>query len=173
MQPRADKKREELIQEMKTVFGSDQRRIDHALAVLGYAEQINSVEGGDKLVVTAAGILHDIGILQAERKHGSSAGKYQQIEGPPIARTILERLGFDADRTDHICRIVGSHHTAHDIDTIEFRVLWDADWLVNLPEVLQGKPDTDRKAKIFGIFKTNAGREMALHLLAGPQRSAD
>jgi len=162
-----------LIQEMRHVFGDDRKRIDHALAVLGHANRIGRVEGGDPLVIQAAAILHDIGIHEAERRYGSPAGRYQEIEGPPIAEAILRKHGVSDDCIAHVCRIIANHHSARDIDTLEFRVLWDADWLVNLPEVLQGKPDTDRKAKVFGIFKTNAGRETALHLLAGPQRSAD
>jgi len=76
----ADIMRERLIREMMNAFGADQKRIDHALAVLNYAEQIFSVEGGDPLVVKAAAILHDIGIHEADRKYSSSAGKYQKIE---------------------------------------------------------------------------------------------
>ena len=49
-------------------------------------------------VVRAAAVLHDIGIREAERKHGSSAGKYQEVEGPPIARRILEKLSVDPER---------------------------------------------------------------------------
>jgi HD superfamily phosphodiesterase len=80
-----------LTDEKKKVFGTDKRRIEHALTVLDYAERIRTVGGGDALVVRAAAILHDIGIHEAERKYGSSAGKYQQIEGPPIAEKILRK----------------------------------------------------------------------------------
>ena len=63
---------------MQGLFGNDQRRIDHALAVLGHAEAILATEpAADAEVVTAAAILHDIGIQEAERKHGSSAGRWQ------------------------------------------------------------------------------------------------
>jgi hypothetical protein len=102
---------------MRATFGNDHRRIDHALKVLGYAEQIGQEEPGDPLVITAAAILHDIGIQAAERTHGSSAGRFQEIEGPPIARAILTRLGVDPAATDHVCPIVASHHNARDIDT--------------------------------------------------------
>ena len=108
-----------LIQDMRDLFGSDQKRIDHALAVLGCADHIRSVEGGDPLVIQAAAILHDIGIQAAERKYGSSAGQYQETEGPPIAEKVLRRRGVDEDRIAHVCRIVANHHSARDIDTLE------------------------------------------------------
>jgi len=151
----------ELIEAMKAVFGADQKRIHHALAVLGYAEKLLKTESADELTVTAAAILHDIGIQAAERKHGSSAGHYQEIEGPPIARPILIRLGVDADRVDHVCRIIGSHHSARNIDTPEFRVIWDADWLVNIPAEYPGwEPDRLRPI-IDKVFKTKTGRKLA------------
>ena len=111
----------------------DQKRIDHGLAVLDYAEQIQAAEGGEPLIVRAGAILHDIGIHEAERKYGSSGGKYQEIEGPPIARKILAKYDLGKDVVQHICRIIANHHSAKDIDTIEFRIVWDADWLVNIP----------------------------------------
>ena len=68
-----------VIQQMKLVFGEDQRRIQHAIDVLRCAETILDKEGGDPLVVKAAAVLHDIGIKEAEARYGSSAGKYQEI----------------------------------------------------------------------------------------------
>ena len=150
-----------LIEEMKTVFGSDRRRIDHALAVLHYADMIQEAEGGNPLVVKAAAVLHDIGIHEAERKHGSAAGRYQEIEGPPIAEGILEKLEVDADTIQHVCRIVGSHHSAGDVDTQEFRVIWDADWLVNIPEDHAGLSPEKQAALVARVFKTATGRKIA------------
>jgi hypothetical protein len=156
-----------LIEDMQGVFGDDRRRIDHALAVLGYANEIQAAEGGDAQVVQAAAILHDIGIHEAERKYGSPAGRYQEIEGPPIAEGILRSRGFDEQRIARVCRIIANHHSARNIDTLEFRVLWDADWLVNLPEVFEKNVDADRRARIDKIFKTNTGRRIALRLFTG------
>jgi hypothetical protein len=149
-----------LIREMKAAFGDDQRRIGHALEVLDHAEQIHAVEGGDPLVIRAAAVLHDIGIRAAERKHGSNAGKFQEIEGPPIARPILEGLGVDAGRTGHILRIIGSHHSAGDVDTPEFRIVWDADRLANISEECAGKTPDEGRAFVQKACRTPTGRAM-------------
>ena len=154
--------RERLISEMEEIFGTDKRRINHALAVLDYAEQIQAQEGGDPLVVKAAAILHDIGIYEAERKHGSSAGKYQEMEGAPIAETVLERHGVPPNVVEHICRIIASHHSAKDIDTVEFRIVWDADWLVNLSSDFADASRERLKEVIDKTFKTRKGREIAI-----------
>ena len=157
--------RERLILAMKATFGTDQRRIDHALHVLEHAETILAAQPADPLTVKAAAILHDIGIQEAERKHGSSGPRFQEMEGPPIARAILEKLGVDQSRIDHVCRIVGSHHSAKDIDTPEFRIVWDADWLVNIPEEHAGT-SREKLAKLCArVFKTPKGRTLAEELL--------
>lgn len=160
-----------LIEELKGLFGEDQLRIRHALQVLDYAERILDAEGGDPLVVRAAAILHDIGIQEAERKHGSPAGNYQEVEGPPIARQILEKLAVTPEQTDHICRIVGSHHSARDIDTPEFRIIWDADWLVNLPEECSDSSAGELQSRIERIFRTGTGRSLARGLAARVRNS--
>jgi hypothetical protein len=162
--------RDKLIDEMKKTFDGDEKRIKHALAVLDYAEQIQAVEGGDPLIVKAAAILHDIGIHEAERKYGSSAGKYQEIEGPPIAKEILKRYDFEAEAVEHICKIIANHHSAKDIDTIEFRIILDADRLVNISEEY---PDADRdklQRIINKKFKTKEGGKIAEKLFIKAER---
>lgn len=150
-----------LIEAVKAEFGDDERRITHAFSVLDEAEQILRREGGDPRVVVAAALLHDIGIREAERVHRSSAAKFQEKEGPPIARRIMEEIGFDEETIEHVCRIVGSHHTGGDIDTPEFRIVWDADLIVNMKE--SGKPAGRDRLE---IFRTKSGRDRATVLVS-------
>jgi hypothetical protein len=154
-----------LIEEMKKVFGRDRRRIDHAQQVLDWAERILQREAADPLVVVAAAVLHDVGIPAAQRKHGSTAGRYQQIEGPPVARRILQAAGVDPHRTDHVCRIIADHHSARTMDTPAFRILWDADNLVNLFAGARRPPADDAEALARRLFKTPTGRALALDRL--------
>lgn len=156
--------RELLIDEMKKVFGTDHKRIEHALSVLNYAEQIQAAEGGNPLVVKAAAILHDIGIHEAERKYGSSAPKYQEVEGLPIVEKILKNYRLSDEVVEHICRIIANHHNAKDIDTLEFRCVWDADWLVNIPEMFEKKDKQEMQNFITRTFKTRKGREITMTL---------
>jgi hypothetical protein len=153
--------RDRLAAAMMTQFGDDTKRIDHALAVLAHAERIHAAEGGDARVVVAAALLHDIGIQEGERIYGSNAPRYQEMLGPPIARRIMEDLSMDEATIEHVIRIVGSHHSAKDIDTIEFRIIWDADALVNLAD--EGPPRTrdQWKKKIEKVFRTATGKETA------------
>lgn len=150
-----------LIKAMADYFRGDERRISHALKVTEYAETLWKREGGDYLVVIGAAVLHDIGIHQAEKKYGSTLGKYQEKEGPPIARRILARLGFAPEQIKEICEIVAHHHSPGRITTKNFGILYDADWLVNLREEYNIQ-DRDKLNHIIGrVFLTLSGQALA------------
>ncbi len=146
---------------MQEYFGDDSRRIDHALRVTAFACQLMETEPATPDLVVATALLHDIGIREAERKYGSSAGNLQEIEGPPVARDILSRLGFGETFINEVCGIIGAHHSPGEVDTDNFRIIWDADWLVNLGD----ECDTSDKEKVRTIiertFLTRTGKGMA------------
>jgi hypothetical protein len=125
---------------MEGYFGRDDRRIAHALAVAGHARRLLDYIDADPVLTMSVAYLHDIGIHEAERRHGSNAGNFQELEGPPIARRLLEELGAAPVLVEQVVAIVGRHHTPGGVDSPEFRILWDADALVNFAEVLPGKP---------------------------------
>lgn len=155
----------EVINEMKKYFDGDLRRIDHANRVTGYAEQLINLtteQDINKEVVIYSAILHDIGIKNAEKKYGSAAGKYQEIEGPPLAREILLKLKINTNIIDEVCEIIGHHHSPGIITTMNFKLLYDADWLVNLPETASTFSDQKKLAKtIIKIYLTEQGKEFA------------
>jgi putative nucleotidyltransferase with HDIG domain len=159
-----------LIPEMERVFSDTPGMIQHTRTVLSHAEEIQRREGGNVTVVRAAAILHDIGIPRAREVHGSSAGSFQELEGPPIAREILGRHGFPPDQIDHICGIVANHHSDQDpevVNTLEFKILWDADWLVNFPRRYRDATPEEKAAAIDEIFKTGRGKALARELFLG------
>jgi hypothetical protein len=154
-------------QAMKEYFGVDRRRIDHALKVAGFAEKILAHEPGDREVVMTTAFLHDIGIREAERKYGSSAGDLQESEGPPVARDILASLGYEKPFISEVCGIIGSHHSPGEVDTDNFRIIWDADWLVNIPDEV-GLVDENRLREMIGkVFQTKTGRNIAERIFLG------
>lgn len=150
-----------LINEMKAVFGDDGKRIEHALNVTQYARLLLKEETGDQEVVIPAAILHDIGIHEAERKYGSAAGLHQEKEGPTIARNIMEKLSIDESIIEEVCSIVGNHHSPGKIDTLNFKILYDADWLVNLSDEYNCQNKEKLSRIIEKIFLTDTGKKLA------------
>ena len=96
-----------------------------------------TIDAGDELdehtlfVLEAASILHDIGIRVSEEKYGFQNGKLQEQEGPAPAREICTSLGFKEDDIERICFLIAHHHTYTDVDGIDYRILLEADFLVN------------------------------------------
>ena len=146
---------------MEKYFASDQRRIDHALQVSIYAGELLAYIDADPVVTLASAYLHDIGIPMAERKHGSSSGKWQELEGPPIAREMLTDLGAENTLTEQVADIVANHHTRNGVKSPEFRVIWDADALVNFAEVLPSRSEEQRENILQDHMATEAGFRIA------------
>ena len=76
----------------------------------------------------------DIGINPSLAKYHSSAGQYQQIEGPPLARRMLARYDIANDIVERVCYLVAHHHTYTQMDGLDYRILVESDFLVNLYE---------------------------------------
>lgn len=146
------------IRKMINYFDGDILRINHALKVYGFAKSIGELEGleENKLqLLEVAAVLHDIGIKESERKYNSSAGQYQQIEGPGVARTLLDEYNLGEKFLSRIDYLIGNHHTYSKIDDIDFRILVEADFLVNIFE------DNIDRTRLLDIrdkyFRTKAG----------------
>ncbi len=152
---------------MKRYFKQDFKRIGHATRVARHAERIGKMEGANMAVVLTAAYLHDIGIPEAERKHDSSAAKYQEEEGPPVAREILENLGAREPLIDEVCDIVGHHHHPRKEETLNFKAVYDADLIVNLAEKQkENGTDPERLESIIQkSFLTPAGADVAREVL--------
>ena len=156
--------RERISQEMKKYFGQDMKRVNHALKVAQYAEEILKIEGGHPLVVFGAAYLHDIGIKEAEKKYGSASEEDQEKMGPDIARDILNRLNVQRGIVEEICDIIGHHHHPRKTETLNFKILYEADCLVNMEENgLLHSPDRLEEI-IEKNFKTATGKKLAKEL---------
>ena len=153
--------------EMKNYFKPDFRRIGHATRVARYAEQIIREEKGDPAVALSAAYLHDIGIKEAERKYKSTEARYQEEEGPAIAREILSKLGASDELMKEVCDIIGHHHHPRSEETTNFKSVYDADQIVNLEEKQKGDPlDPDELAKSMEkAFLTESGFKLAKSVL--------
>ena len=153
--------------EMKRYFNRDFKRIGHASRVARYAEKIGKEEGGNLSVILPSAYLHDIGIKEAERKHNSNAARFQEMEGPPVAREILEKLGAGEDLIKEVCDIVGHHHHPRERETANFKALYDADLITNLEGSHREKPsDPENIKKIIKTgFLTPSGKKLAEKVL--------
>lgn len=156
--------KEKVIEEMKKVFQEVPYGIEHTLNVLKNAEDIlegEKITEDEKELISIVAILHDIGAIEAQRKHGSMEGLYQEKEGPAIARNILEEIGYHPVKIDRVCYIIGNHHTPSKIDGLDFQIQWEADLLENIPYMEVCKDSEELKKYIDLNFKTEEGKRIA------------
>lgn len=148
---------EKAIEEMIYYFGQDRKMINHTLKVFAFAQTIGKLEGLNKnkqLILELAAVFHDIGIKESRKKYNSTEAKYQEKEGPPVVRQVLRTLGADKEIIERVSFIVGSHHSYEKIDDIDFRIIVEADFLVNLDEGFVSINDFDFIKNSY--FKTGA-----------------
>lgn len=148
-----------ILLEMCAFFGKDIKRVNHLLKVYAFAQMIGKARGLDdrtQQIVEVAAAVHDIGIKESERKYGSSAGKYQEKEGPPLAKELLSSLGCDPQVIQRVCYLVAHHHTYDAVDGMDYRILLEADFLVNAFE--DGLSEYALYQAKRKIFRTDAGK---------------
>lgn len=127
----------QLLGSMINYYNNDPKRIQHFIKVHDLAKTIGELEGmnGDELfTLEAAAAVHDIGIRLCELTYGKCNGKLQEQEGPALARDMLQALDFDEKTIERVCWLVGHHHTYDNIDALDYQILVEADFLVNLYE---------------------------------------
>ena len=146
---------------MISLYGGDPIRIQHFCKVHSYAKLIAEMEQLDKetqFILEVAALTHDIGIHFCEEKYGNCNGKLQEKEGPAIAEQLLKKLQFDEKVIERVKYLIAHHHTYNGIDSIDYQILVEADFLVNICE------DGISKEKIINIyrkiFKTESGRKI-------------
>lgn len=149
----------QLLGAMINYYKGDARRIQHFIKVHDLARTIGILEGLDEkalFTLEAAAAVHDIGIHICELTYGRCDGKLQEQEGPALARDMLTALNFDESVIDRVCWLVGHHHTYNNIEGMDYQILVEADFLVNLYE------DGVRKEGIMSaydkIFVTETGK---------------
>ena len=105
--------------------------------------------------------------MEAEKKYNSTAPEYQHKEGPPIAKEILIKLGAKEELIEEVCDIIGHHHQPREDDSLNFKVVYDADLVENSDEMQKENPIDPEKmaARIEKLFLTGGGREVAREVL--------
>ena len=149
---------QKLTQKMTEYFSGDPKRIQHFIKVHSFARYIGLGEKlteHEQFLLECAALVHDIGIKPAEEKYGECGGKLQEQEGPAPAEKMLTELGYDERDIKRICYLVSRHHTYIDVEGEDYRILLEADFLVNLYE--DGLSAEAAKTALEMIFRTKTG----------------
>lgn len=154
----ADAADRNLIEHMVEYYAGDPKRIQHFLKVYEFAKCIGEAEKipeEELFILRTAAIVHDIGIKVSEEKYGNSSGKYQEKEGPAVAEPLLRSLGYEEDIIDRVLFLIANHHTYDKIEGVDYQILVEADFLVNLYEDGCSRKAAENVKK--NIFRTETG----------------
>ena len=152
---------------MIELYRGDSKRIQHFCKVHSYAKLIAETENVDKkclFIIEAAALTHDIGIHFCEEKYGNCNGKLQEQEGPAIAERLLEKLGFEKDISERVQYLIAHHHTYEDMDGIDYQILVEADFLVNMYEDTLSQQAVQHAYTT--IFRTETGKMICRDMFA-------
>jgi HD superfamily phosphodiesterase len=97
-------------------------RWQHTLRVAQWGKVIAKAEEADMETVLAACLLHDIAwfdMIKDSRDHGRV--------GAEFIRPFLQKLGYEPKQVDDICYAVAAHVDVDHPDTLEARIVTDAD----------------------------------------------
>ena len=117
--------------------------------------QMEKVDEHTLFITELAAYLHDIGVKISKEKYGNSQPQHQEAEGPIIAKDMLSKYDLPAEDVERICFIIGHHHTYKAIDGIDFQLLVEADYIVNLMEGYCKRDSIPEMKK--NVFKTESG----------------
>ena len=152
---------ETVYQAMIEYYRGDSHQIQHFAKVHTYSRLIGTLEGLDEetmITLEMAALVHDVGIKAGMEKYGRGNGKIQEELGPAIAEELLTGLGVDPDRVARISYLVGHHHTYTNVEGMDYRILLEADFLVNLHE--EKEPMEGIVKAYEEIFRTEAGKKI-------------
>ncbi|MCH3916469.1 MAG: HD domain-containing protein [Spirochaetia bacterium] len=156
-----------LKQEMISYFSGDPQRIQHFIKVHAFAAFIAKKEQlaeEQRVVCECAALVHDIGIKAAETTYGHNTGKLQEKLGPELAYRLVQAVNekqkslykLTDQQIDRICYLVGHHHTYTGVDGLDYRILVESDFLVNMYEDHYPMDAIKRAYSLF--FRTRTGR---------------
>ncbi|KZX14539.1 HD domain-containing protein [Methanobrevibacter curvatus] len=151
-----------IIEEMIIFFKNDIKRISHSLKVFSLTKTIAELENipkKDAEIAILSSILHDTGIKIAEDKYGKSTMKHQEKFGPIVAENILNKFNYDKETIERVKFIIANHHHPKISDSIDFKVLIEADYIVNFQE--EDIPLSALDNILDNFFTTNSGKKIA------------
>ncbi len=157
-----------LMDAMCAFDAGDALRIHHFVKVHNFARQIGIAEGMDDhslFVLEAAAITHDIGIHPSEAKYGDCIGKHQEELGPIEAEPMLRSLGFEEKVVQRVCFLIGHHHTTVNVEGMDWQILLEADFLVNMVEGNMSAHAIDTAEE--KLFRTVEGKRLLRSIVPG------
>lgn len=151
----------DMICKMITYSNGNKHDIAHFLKVYAYARMIGEMEKleeNQQKTLEIAAVIHDIACPVCREKYGNTNGANQEKESPVLVESFLKDTDLDQKMKERIKFLVSHHHTYTGVDGLDYRILLEADFLVNADEgqMSQEAIETARER----VFETAAGKKL-------------
>ena len=107
------------------------------------------------IILEVAAITHDIACPLCREKYGNTNGKHQEEEGTTLVTAFLSDFEMTKVQIDRVAFLVGHHHTFTEIDSLDWQILIEADYIANASENGYSKENINNF--IQRIMKTESG----------------
>ena len=148
----------QIMEKMIAFSNGNLHDMNHLMCVWAYAKTIGELEGLDRKTqetLEIAAITHDIACPLCREKYGNANGKYQELESPPLVEKFFEGMPVERRMAERISWLVAHHHTYTNVEGLDYRILLEADFLVNAGEggLSRAAIETMRQ----NVFRTETG----------------
>ena len=160
----------DMICKMITYSNGNKYDIAHFLKVYAYARMIGEMEKLEEKqqkTLEIAAVIHDIACPVCREKYGNTNGANQEKESPVLVENFLKDTDLDQKMKERIKFLVSHHHTYTGVDGLDYRILLEADFLVNADEgqMSQEAIETARER----VFETAAGKKLLTEIYKLPE----
>lgn len=163
----------DIMREMIAHSDGNLHDIAHFMKVYGFARTIGVQEGlsdAEQETLEIAAILHDIACPLCREKYGNTNGKYQEKEGGPLTEAFLEKFTLPEGMAERVIYLVSHHHTYANVVGRDYRILLEADFLVNADESRM-TAEAIRSARE-KIFETQSGTALLDSIYLASEKAA-
>ena len=154
-----------VIAKMIAYSDGNKHDIAHFLKVYTYARMIGEMEN---LTERKQETLEIAACPVCRVKYGNTNGSNQEKESPELVKNFLKDVEIDDEMKERINYLVSHHHTYTNVDGMDYRILLEADFLVNADEseMSEDAVETARER----VFETNTGKNLLTSIYKLPAR---
>ena len=153
------------IEKMIQFYHGNIHDVSHFLKVYAFAKTIGELERltpQTQETLELAAVVHDFACPLCREKYGSTNGKKQELESPPLIGKFFSDLPVAPETVQRISWIVAHHHTYGLSNDLDYQILLEADYLVNAEK--SSNPAESARSAMHKIFKTKTGGKILSEL---------
>lgn len=149
------------VEKMIFLSGGNMEDINHFLKVWAFTRTIALSENVDEntlFTLELTAVVHDISCPLCRLRYGNTGGRHQEEESPALIEEFFSDIPVPSSVVDRISYLVSRHHTYSGVEGTDWRILLEADYLVNASE--HGDSIKSIESMKEKVFRTETGKRL-------------